>query len=276
MSAMPSSRTFDGDTMSWPLGSRRAGGWPPRSTSWSWRSELRRRSRLRHASAPHNATAPFRPCRRIAGPHASRPRPCWRVSDLAGPQRPRGRGLVRVLVVYLGGGVALAGAAGRHLAAWVGGLPRGWAKTVGNALFVDLSARQRPHGRGNPPTHAASHRSPSGRPVHAGKVGQSHPIWVYFRIRTSRPRPASPAIRQQGRFLGGPGVPGEIAPPAIRPGGQAAGPSSGGPAKGKAPTTQVGQIEHSARYGSVRVLHGGDARPFGGLEVTDVGSDEGP
>ena len=41
-----SSRTFDGAISSWPLRSRRAGDWPSSSTSWSWRSEPRQRSRL--------------------------------------------------------------------------------------------------------------------------------------------------------------------------------------------------------------------------------------
>src|SRR5215211_3176585 len=36
---MGSSRTFDADIMSWPLRSRRTGGWPPRSTSWRWPSD---------------------------------------------------------------------------------------------------------------------------------------------------------------------------------------------------------------------------------------------
>jgi transposase-like protein len=39
IAAMRSSRTFDADITSWPLRSRRTGGWPPRSTSWRWPSD---------------------------------------------------------------------------------------------------------------------------------------------------------------------------------------------------------------------------------------------
>jgi transposase-like protein len=61
VSAMPSSRTFDGGITSWRSRSWRTGGWPSRSMSSPWRSEPRRRSRLRHALAPGNATAPTEP-----------------------------------------------------------------------------------------------------------------------------------------------------------------------------------------------------------------------
>jgi hypothetical protein len=59
LAAMPSSRTFGEDMTHWPLKRRRTSGWPSRSTSWPWQSELTAASRLQTALACRNATAPL-------------------------------------------------------------------------------------------------------------------------------------------------------------------------------------------------------------------------